>query len=357
MHHVIRPSRMKDITPHNIQALIDLIAEAERPVIVTHAKPDGDAMGSSTAMLFFLMKTFGKTEAKLVLNDNSPRYLNFINDSIPAEALLIRDEQKDRAIEAIGSADLIICLDFHAFHRTGALEAPLAESRARKILVDHHLDPDRSLYELSFSQNDISSASELLFWVLMATPQIAGKAENLPAESAIALMTGMTTDTNNFGNSVYPSTLNMASELLRIGVDRDFILQKINQEHNESRLRLKGLVLKDLMKITKDGVAYIVLDRKTQFGYKMQEGDTEGFVNEPLSIGKVRMSIFAREDAGEVRISIRSKRGTSANRCAKLFFNGGGHENAAGGKLYMPIGEVGEYIATHTHIYLTEYED
>jgi phosphoesterase RecJ-like protein len=89
----------------------------------------------------------------------------------------------------------------------------------------------------------------------------------------------------------------------------------------------------------------------------MQEGDTEGFVNEPLSIGKVRMSIFAREDAGEVRISIRSKRGTSANRCAKLFFNGGGHENAAGGKLYMPIGEVGEYIATHTHIYLTEYED
>jgi phosphoesterase RecJ-like protein len=215
---------MKDITPHNIQALIDLIAEAERPVIVTHAKPDGDAMGSSTAMLFFLMKTFGKTEAKLVLNDNSPRYLNFIKDSIPAEALLIRDEQKDRAIEAIGSADLIICLDFHAFHRTGALEAPLAESRARKILVDHHLDPDRSLYELSFSQNDISSASELLFWVLMATPQIAGKAENLPAESAIALMTGMTTDTNNFGNSVYPSTLNMASELLRIGVDRDFIL-------------------------------------------------------------------------------------------------------------------------------------
>ena len=115
--------------------------------------------------------------------------------------------------------------------------------------------------------------------------------------------------------------------------------------------------VKELMKITKDGVAYIVLDRKAQFGYKMQEGDTEGFVNEPLSIGKVRMSIFAREDAGEVRISIRSKRGTSANKCAKMFFNGGGHENAAGGKLYMPIEEVGDYIAKHTHIYMTEYED
>ena len=88
----------------------------------------------------------------------------------------------------------------------------------------------------------------------------------------------------------------------------------------------------------------------------MQEGDTEGFVNEPLSIAEVRMSIFAREDKEEVRISIRSKKGTSANRCARLFFDGGGHENAAGGKLLIPIGEVEEYIRKNTHIYMTEYE-
>ena len=348
---------MKDITPHNIEKFISLIAEAEKPVIVTHAKPDGDAIGSTTAMLHFMMQTCGKRNTQLILNDDCPRYLSFIKETIPANSLIIRDGAIEKAHAAIDGSDLIICLDFHAFHRTGALETPLAESKAKKILIDHHLDPDRSIYELSFSQNDISSASELLFWILMATPQIEGNAEHLPIESATALMTGMTTDTNNFGNSVYPSTLNMASELLRVGVDRDFILQKINQEHSESRLRLKGFVLKELMKVTKDGVAYIVLDRKAQFGYKMQEGDTEGFVNEPLSIGKVRMSIFAREDAGEVRISIRSKRGTSANRCAKMFFNGGGHENAAGGKLYMPIEEVGDYIAKQTHIYMTEYED
>jgi phosphoesterase RecJ-like protein len=148
----------------------------------------------------------------------------------------------------------------------------------------------------------------------------------------------------------------MASDLLRAGVDRDLILQKLNQEHSESRLRLKGFMLKDLMKVTEDGVAYMVLDRKAQFGYKMQEGDTEGFVNEPLSIAKVKMSIFAREGADEIRISIRSKRGTSANRCAKLFFNGGGHENAAGGKLHIPVSEVEEYIIKHAHIYMTEYE-
>jgi phosphoesterase RecJ-like protein len=346
---------MKDISPDNIKTFIRLINEARYPIIVTHAKPDGDAIGSSVAMFHFL-GLCGKEDRLLILNDNCPRFLEFIRESIPQESLIIRDGNQQKAFDSIGKADLIICLDFHAFHRTGNLEMALAESKAKKILIDHHLDPDRSLYDLSFSKNDISSASELLFWILMATPQINGKAEKLPSAGATALMTGMTTDTNNFGNSVYPSTLVMASDLLRAGVDRDMILQKINQEHSESRLRLKGFMLKDLMKITKDGVAYMVLDKKAQYGYKMQEGDTEGFVNEPLSIAKVRMSIFAREDAGEIRISIRSKRGTSANRCAKLFFNGGGHENAAGGKLHMPISEVEEYIEKHAHIYITEYE-
>ena len=346
---------MKDITPVNIKTFTRLIDEARNPIIVTHAKPDGDAIGSSAAMFHFL-GLCGKEDRLLVLNDSCPRFLGFIRDSIPQNSLIIREENNQKALEAIKTSDLIICLDFHAFHRTGALETPLAESKAKKILIDHHLDPDRSLYDLSFSKNDISSASELLFWILMATPQIDGKAENFPPEGATALMTGMTTDTNNFGNSVYPSTLAMASDLLRAGVDRDMILQKLNQEHSESRLRLKGFMLKDLMKVTKDGVAYMVLDKKAQYGYKMQEGDTEGFVNEPLSIGKVRMSIFAREESGEVRISIRSKRGTSANRCAKLFFNGGGHENAAGGKLHIPINEVAEYIEKHTHIYMTEHE-
>ena len=346
---------MKDITPYNIETFVRLIEDAKRPVIVTHAKPDGDAIGSSVAMFHFL-GLCGKEDRLLVLNDNCPRFLGFIKETVPQEALIIREENQQKAIEAIAGADLIICLDFHAFHRTGNLEMPLTESKAKKILIDHHLDPDRSIYDLSFSKNDISSASEFLFWILMATPQINGNAENIPSAGATALMTGMTTDTNTFGNSVYPSTLAMASDLLRAGVDRDMILQKINQEHSESRLRLKGFMLKDLMKVTKDGVAYMVLDKKAQYGYKMQEGDTEGFVNEPLSIAKVRMSIFAREESGEVRISIRSKRGTSANRCAKLFFNGGGHENAAGGKLHMPISEVAEYIERHTHIYMTEYE-
>jgi phosphoesterase RecJ-like protein len=118
-----------------------------------------------------------------------------------------------------------------------------------------------------------------------------------------------------------------------------------------------GHIMKDLLTITKDGAAYMILDRKTQKDYDIKDGDTEGFVNMPLSIAGDRMSLLLKEDTDRIRVSIRSKKGTSANRCARLYFNGGGHENAAGGRLEIPINEVEEYIKKHIHIYLTEDED
>ena len=346
---------MEDINTRNMESLTGLLEAAGHPVIVTHAKPDGDAIGSSVAMYHFLKMT-GKTDVRIVLNDRYPKYLNFIIETVADSDIVINDDNQEGAKEAIMNSDLIFCLDFNAFHRTRNLETYLTESTAAKVLIDHHLDPDRESFTVSFSKTDVSSASELAYHVLMSTPYISADASKLPYAALLAIMTGMTTDTNNLNNSVFPSTLEMASELLRCKVDRDLVLSKINLEHSENRLRLKGFMLKDLLKVTDDGVAYMILDKEAQNTYHMQEGDTEGFVNEPLSIARVRMSIYAREEKNEIRISIRSKKGTSANRCAKLFFNGGGHENAAGGKLTIPVNEVEEYINTYTHIYMTEHE-
>ena len=351
---------MKDINSRNIKRLQEIISEAEKPVIVTHMKPDGDAMGSSLA-LYHLIVSMGK-KAKIILNDNWPSYLGFLIEKAAQEDICIYQNDAASATAAISGSDLIFCLDFNAFHRTDNLEASLNASKAKKILIDHHLNPERSCFDLSFSETEISSASELLYQIMMALPAISGNAAALPDATAEALMTGMTTDTNNFANSVYPSTLRMASALLEAGVDRDGILMNLYNRHSENRLRLMGLMMKDLLKITDDDVAYIVLDRKTQEAYEVAEGDTEGFVNMPLSIEKVRMSLLLKEDEDRVRVSIRSKRGTSANMCAKLHFNGGGHENAAGGRLRIPediagIEEAAAYIERHTHIYLNENED
>ena len=352
---------MGSINSDNIRKMEHILSESATPVIVTHMKPDGDALGSSTAMYHYL-RMAGKSP-KIVLNDRYPEYLSFLVDGkIPDEDLLQYDKSPFSAGKAIAAADLIICLDFNAFHRTDMLEKHLAEATCRKILIDHHLSPDQECFDLVFSETEVSSASELLYQVMMETSRIAGDAERLPLDCATAILTGMTTDTNNFANSVYPSTLSMTSALLQRGVDRDAVLDLLYNRHSENRLRLMGHMMKDLLTITDDGVAYIVLDRHTQMKYSVAEGDTEGFVNMPLSIGKVRMSILAKEDGGRIRISIRSKKGTSANRCAREHFNGGGHENAAGGRLFMPdnvsgTDQIGKYIEEHTHEFLTEKDE
>ena len=349
---------MHDINTHNIQTLVSLIDKAEKICIVSHMKPDGDAVGSCLGMYHFLAAC-GKTDRRIVLPHGIPAYLDFLMDRGTARKLLIHEFKPTQAEQAIRESDLIICLDFNAFHRTDALEKYLSESQAEKVLIDHHLNPDRESFTLSFSETEISSASELTYRILMATPVIGGDAGKLPQESALALMTGMTTDTNNFSNSVFPSTLRMASELIEAGVDRSLILSNLYNQYSEARMRLMGHVLKDLMTITPDGVAYVVLDRKILQEYHIEEGDTEGFVNLPLSIARVKMSLMLKEDGDRIRVSIRSKKGISANRCAQLHFNGGGHENAAGGRLHITtdvagIEDAAAYIEKHTHIFMTQ---
>ncbi len=351
---------MQDICSHNIQALESLIRNSRKICITTHTKPDGDAIGSTTALYHYL-GMYGKSNVKIILNDRNPAYLNFLTDPIPHEDLVVHSENPEEASVCISDSDLVFCLDFNAFHRADGLEKILEASKADKVLIDHHLNPDRKSFCLSFSETDISSASEFLYHILMETGPIAHDATSLPAQTAVALMTGMTTDTNNFSNSTYPSTFRMASSLLAAGVDRDRILSELYNQYSENRLRVMGHMMKDLLTITDDGVAYIVLDRKTMNEYEVAEGDTEGFVNMPLSIAKVRISLMLKEDDGKIRVSIRSKKGTSANRCAMLYFNGGGHENAAGGKLLVPqdiagIEYAAEYIEKFTHKYLTENE-
>ena len=346
--------------PDKIQKLHRMLTEAERPVIVTHTRPDGDAIGSTMGM-YHTLKLYGKNP-KVALANPIPGNIDFLMPQELAEDIFIHEENKEGTEEAVSNSDLIICLDFNGFHRTDTLEGVLSEASAAKILIDHHIGPDESRFDLVFSKTDISSASELLYHILMALPAIGNDAKRLPSEAARALMTGMTTDTNNFANSVYPSTFAMASTLIEAGVDRDEIISKLYNRFKESRIRLQGHVLKDLMHTTGHGVAYIILNKEDMHKYNVEEGDTEGFVNIPLTIDEIKMSIFIKEDNEFARVSIRSKKGTSANRCSRMFFNGGGHENAAGGRLYMPddiadITQAAEYIERVTLDFMKNHNE
>ncbi len=349
---------MVAVNIHDIRKFEILMEKAGRCAVVTHAKPDGDAMGSSIGMYFYL-KSAGKENVKIILSDPYPDNLAFMVSDEVRKDIIIHERNSAEAEAETASSDLIICVDFNAFHRTDRLEKALTASKAAKVLIDHHLNPDTDRFKISFSETAMSSASELLYHVLMSTGTVGHDARNLPKETAYALMTGVTTDTNNFANSTYPSTLRMTADLLETGVDRDLLISELYNRHRENRLRLMGHAMHDMLRITGDGVAYIVLDAATLEKYDVRDGETEGFVNMPLSIEEVKMSLLLKEEEEKVRVSIRSKKGTSANRCAKMYFNGGGHENAAGGRLFKgkeiaDIGEAPAYIERHTHIFMTE---
>lgn len=325
---------MKQVEEKSIRELENHILGAEHPVIITHTHPDGDALGSSFGMMALLI-SLGK-DARLVLPDPIPDTLAFVPTPALTEFTIVASEDMGRALATISSSDLLICQDFNTPSRAEGLENAITGASCRKVLIDHHLEPDRELFDLCISEPGMSSASELLFWILLGFRNIGGEAGRLPAETARDLFIGMTTDTNNFANSATPSTFRMAAELLSAGVDRDGLLEKIFQNHREERLRLLGYLLSQKLHITGDGVAYMILTSDEARRFDIHDGDTEAFVNEPLAIAGVRMSIFLKEQGDRYRVSIRAKRGTSARNCAVEFFHGGGHELASGGRLGIP---------------------
>ena len=346
--------KMKPIRKETIRLLDSFFAQAKRITLVTHTHPDGDAVGCTVALQAFLKKVYGK-DIRIIYPDPVAARLRFLLRGIPA---IVATKDPESARERLSGSDLLICMDCNSFSRVEGMQDMLTASKARKVLIDHHLNPDSAGFDLIISETGISSASELLYHILMALPAVAAKASRLGRRTSRALMAGMTTDTNNFANSVWPTTFQMASSLLATGVDRDNLLQHLYQTYPEDRLRLQGMLLKDLLHITPKGVAYMVLDRKAQRRYRLQEGDTEGFVNLPLAIKKVRMSLFLREENGLFRVSVRSKKGTSANALATRYFSGGGHELAAGGKFFPTrkdkAAEAEAYIERITEEFLSE---
>jgi len=306
------------------------IDAASKVCILVHTHPDGDAAGSGLAMLSYLCEKLGKN-AFLVVPDSIPSTLAFmdgVHQAVDASA------EPDKAAEIISTADLLLIQDLNRLNRTEQLEAAVRSSGATKVLIDHHMNPDREAFDIVFSEPERSSTCELLYFILR---ELEGGAVNtLPARCLSSLMTGMITDTNNFANSVRPDTLRMAAELLEAGVDRDGILQHLYNEDRRERIFAFADMVSSRTVILPCGLSYMIMTEEMENGYGLLEGETESLVNIPLKIKDVKMNVFLREEGGLFRVSIRSRRGWSARKMAETLFHGGGHELAAGGKLRWP---------------------
>jgi phosphoesterase RecJ-like protein len=321
----------KIIAEESIQKAKKLINKSDQIVIVTHVSPDGDAIGSSLALYHFLTE-LGK-QVNVIVPNEFPEFLRWMAD---ADEIIIGDRSPEIARETIEVAELIFCLDFNGLKRISQLEPIVKEASGKKIMIDHHPYPE-DFCDLTISHPEISSTSELIFRFICRM----GLFEYVEKPCAECIYVGMMTDTGAFTfNSNSPAIYYIISELLGKGIDKDEIHSKVYDNCSKYRVRLQGFILHEKMQLFEEyNTALITLSLEEHKKYNPQKGDTEGFVNIPLSIENIVFSAFIREEKDMGRISFRSRGNFPTNQFAQEIFNGGGHLNASGGEFYGSLAD------------------
>ncbi len=204
------------------------------------------------------------------------------------------------------------------------------------MLIDHHLDPSTD-FDLMISHPTASSTSYLVARII---EEMFG-AGSITRRMAEVLFVGMMTDTGNFAFSyITPDLFRVVAMLCSTGIDIPAIHNSVYNSFTEGRARLFGYVINRKMKIFHNGqVAHMSLTEQEMRRFWFQQGDSEGFVNYPLTIRKMKMSAIFIEHHDFIRVSLRSRGKINVNLFASRYFNGGGHKNAAGGKSFAPMAE------------------
>ncbi|MBQ8153270.1 MAG: DHH family phosphoesterase [Prevotella sp.] len=327
------------MTERECSQLHSLINNAETIVLCCHVNADGDALGSMLGWAEVL-KTMGK-EPLVVAPDQYPDYLQWLPNS---EKIVRYDKRKDFVDTVLKIADLVFCLDFNTLSRTEAMAETIEKSPAQKVLIDHHLEPNVDAV-LCISHPEMSSTSELVFRIVWQM----GLFERVGKHFAIPVYCGMMTDTGGFTyNSTSPDIYFIISQLLTKHIDKDKIYRNVYHNYSEHRIRMVGYVLCHKLVVDEQcHAAFYTLTRDDLKRFHFIKGDAEGLVNMPLQIKGLKLSISLREDTERDRmiwVSLRSVDDFPCNKMAEMFFNGGGHLNASGGKLNCTMDEAVEVV-------------
>ena len=323
-----------DISQTNLSLLRELIEKpAQKMVILSHTNPDGDAVGSSLAWAEAL-RNIGHSVTCIVPN-KYPYYLDWMTGI--RDIVIFKNDTDGCAEKAVAEADIIFCLDFHSLSRLDALgDMIAANTTAKRVLIDHHLNPSET-FDVMFSHPEASSTSYLVYKLIEAL----WGAESVTAKQAEVLYVGMMTDTGNFSfSTLTPELYRSLAVLAGTGIDIPQIHNNVYNSFTEGRARLFGYTINRKMKLLRKGtVAHMSLTEDEMRRFWFQQGDSEGFVNYPLTIKKMRMSAMFTEHKDFIRVSLRSRGAVDVNTFAARYFEGGGHHNAAGGKSYVSMAE------------------
>lgn len=300
-----------------------LTDKKQKIVISTHKNPDGDAIGSSLALYEYL-KLLGYQVDCIVPNEY-PSFLAWLPGN---QNILVFDQEIEKSKKIINSADIIFSLDYNDFQRAGEMGDAITISSAKKVLIDHHLEPAK-YFDVSISKTNTSSTAQLIYEMI----DYLGDKNSINKAIAESLYVGIITDTGSFSYACnFPETYNIVAHLIDLGVDGEKIHQNLFSTFSADRLRLLGYCLSERLHVlAHHKVAYIYLTKDDLKKFNYKSGDTEGIVNYALTIQGIEFAALFTEREDLIRISFRSKGDFSVNEFARKHFNGGGHKKAAGG--------------------------
>jgi phosphoesterase RecJ-like protein len=249
---------------------------------------------------------------------------------MPGEPTVINfEEEEELASQMVAEADFVFCLDFNALKRINSLGELVQASKAKKVMIDHHLQPENfDDYRLWTSK--ASSTCELIYWFI----QTLQFEHLINKDIASCLYAGIMTDTASFKHgSTTPSTHRVAAELLEKGAESNIIHENIYDNYSENRTRFIGYCLNEKLQILKEyNTAIICVTADELNRYNIIVGDSEGLVNYGLSIKGIKFSDLVVDRTVARKMSFRAKGNFPANEFARKYFNGGGHFSAAGGE-------------------------
>jgi phosphoesterase RecJ-like protein len=316
--------------------LSELFESSDNILLISHINPDGDSVGSQLALYQYL--TYKGKKVEMMCPNSLQEFLKWM-DGADKINIFIRNRKK--CTKLINQAEVIIMIDFNQPSRLGESEKCVLASTAVKVIIDHHREP-HEIAKLLISDPSRCSTAELVHDMIT----IMNGRPFLNKSYSEAIYVGIITDTGNFEHGAYTGrTFRIAADLIESGIDKGRILNVVYNNFSAERMRLLGLALYQRMTVLdRYKTAYIYLTKKDLTDFSHVKGDTEGFVNLPLSIKGVNFSVLFIEKDNFVKISFRSKGNFPVNEFASKYFSGGGHINASGGEYYDTLDNTIKYF-------------
>ncbi|WP_036379115.1 bifunctional oligoribonuclease/PAP phosphatase NrnA [Muricauda sp. MAR_2010_75] len=331
----------------DITTVKSILSQPQKIVIVPHKNPDGDAMGACLGLCGFL-KGIGQT-AHVVSPNDYPKFLKWM----PGNQEVINFEwENQEAKKLLDEASVIFTLDFNDLSRTGQMESVLKEKQADFIMIDHHQQP-HDYAKVTYSDVSMSSTCEMVYNFI----GYLGHNDTITADIATNLYAGIMTDTGSFKyRSTSSQTHRVVADLIDKGADNMEIHRQVFDTNSPSRLHLLGVALSNMVILPEYRTAYITLTQEELDQHDFKKGDTEGFVNYGLTLEGIIFALIFIEnkEEGIIKISLRSVGDFSVNKFAREHFDGGGHDNAAGGKSDLSMTETVERFNTILKNYKSE---